>query len=232
MLKFQERRLEPKWIGAVTGIVAILFLLGYFLFPGDPEIEPQTAISQGLKNTEQAKSYKYNIKMTTTIDGEQVVASNIKGDRERENRIHFSGKMFDSEVDFYLVDSTTFYKDQVTGEWTQISNGEVNQQDIFMQEINPLAGFRYREITNSKFAGNEKIDGNNYWVFTADVSIVNPYMEILWKDFKCRFWLTPRSLLIKKALITGVGKEKPQDKLDLMVEFSDFNKRIKVTPPK
>ncbi len=232
MLKFQVQRLEPKWIGAATGIVVILLLLGYFLFPGDPEIEPRIAISQGLQNTERAKSYKYNIKMTTTIDGKQEAASIVKGERERDNRIHFSGNIFESEVDFYLIDSTTYYKDQITGEWNQVTNGEVNQQDIFMQEINPLASFKYREIINSKFTGTETIDGRNCWVYTADVSVNNPYMEILWKDFKCRLWLTPKSLLIRRALLTGVGKDKPQNKLELLVEFSEFNKGIKITPPR
>lgn len=232
MLNFGGRTVNLKWVTFGLGILVILVLVTLYLLPGEPEIDPRTAISEALTNTERAENYEYSIKMSTNIDGKEEITSNVTGERESNTRIHFSGKIFDSEVDFYLIDSITYYQDQLTGEWTKMNNGELNQQEIFMQEINPLAAFRHKELKNPSFVGTEKIDGSNCWVYTAKPVVDNPYMEILWKDFNYKFWISPRTLLINKALVTAVSKNKLNDKLNLVVEFKNYRKKIEIEPPK
>lgn len=231
MLNIAGRPVNLKWVTFGIGVVLILVFLTSFLLPGEPEMDPRTAISEALKNTEQAKSYEYTIKMSTKIDGKEEITSNVTGERESDTRIHFTGKIFDSEVDFYLIDSNTYYQDQVTGEWTKMDNGELNQQEIFMQEINPLAAFRFKELRNPVFVGTEEVDGDDCWVYTAKPVVDNPYMEILWKDFGYKFWVSPGTLLVNKALVTAVSKNKPNDKLNLAVEFKNYSKEIRIEAP-
>lgn len=232
MLKIGERPVNLKWVTFSLGIIVILVLLTSYLLPGEPEMDPRTAISEALKNTKMAKNYEYSIKMSTNIDGKEEVTSNVTGERESDTRIHFTGRIFDSEVDFYLIDSNTYYQDHMTGEWTKMDNGELNQQEIFMQEINPLAAFRYKELHNPSFVGTEKVDGSDCWVYTAKPVVDNAYMEILWSDFGYKFWISPRTLLINKALVTAVSKNKSNDKLNLVVEFKNYTKKIEIEPPK
>ncbi|MHB9095844.1 MAG: hypothetical protein ACYC21_14355, partial [Eubacteriales bacterium] len=68
--------------------------------------------------------------------------------------------------------------------------------------------------------------------YTAKPHIDNPYMEILWRDFNYKFWVEPRSLLIYKAEVTAVSKNNPADKMSLLVQFSNYNGNIEITPPK
>lgn len=232
MLNFGGRPVNLRSVTISIGILAMLVLLTTYLLPGKPEIDPRTAVSEALKNTEQAKSYEYSIKMSTNIDGKEEITSNVAGERESATRIHFSGKIFDSDVDFYLIDSDTYYQDQLSGDWTKMNNGELNQQEIFMQEINPLAAFRYKELQNPSFVGTEKVNGSDCWVYTAKPVIDNPYMEILWRDFGYKFWISPGSLLINKAQVTAVSKNKTNDKLNLVVEFKNYRKNIEIEPPK
>ncbi|MFA5882022.1 MAG: hypothetical protein WC834_07480 [Eubacteriales bacterium] len=228
-------KLSGKSAGAICVLAVLGFLQGLvlknYLFPAKPDIPPQNVISLALKNTAQALSYRYTIQMSTLIDGKEQAASDIKGERQNQNSIHFKGQMFESEVDFYQIDSTAYSKDQLTGEWMKNKDNQINQQEIFMFELNPLASFTYKELIEANCRGLEKLNGKRVWVYTASPVINNPYMEILWKDFGYKFWLQPRSLLISKALVTATSKNNPADKLTLLVEFKDFNSNIEIRPP-
>lgn len=232
MLKLQGRNTGIKWIIIAAPILIALIFAGSLLFPSEPGMEPQKAVEEVVKNTERVRSYEYSIKMTTTIDGKKEVTSDISGQRESAKRLHFKGKIFDSDVDFYLLDQNTYYKDQLTGEWTKMDSNELNQQDIFMQEINPLAGFRYKELLGAKFEGIEKVDDKKYWVYSAQPIVNNQYMEIMWKDFRYKFWVNPRGLTMSKGQITAVSKNKPEDKLEVLVQFKNLDSKIQIAPPK
>ena len=153
------------------------------------------------------------------------------GEREDQNRIHIKGQIFDSEVDFYQIDTTTYTKDQLTGEWIKIMDNQINQQEIFMNELNPLANFAFKELNASAFAEIQKEGSKKLWVYTANPVVSNKYMLILWKDFQYRFFLEPRSLLIDKVEVTAVSKNNPVDKMNVVVEFKNYNGSIKVVPP-
>jgi len=231
MLKFQGKEITAKTVAVSFGILASLVLLGYYIFPGEPDIPPQDAIIQALNRTMQEQSYEYTVKMSTVIGGKEQLASHVKGERENKNRIHIKGQIFETEVDLYQIDSTTYTKDQLTGEWIKITGNQINQQEIFMAELNPLAGFSYKELNGASFAGMEKVNGKKYWVYEANPTVNNPYLEILWKDFRYRFWLEPRSLRIFRGEVAAVSKNNPSDRLNFQVEFFNYGSSIKIKPP-
>lgn len=230
-MKIRGIYIAPRWIVVGVGILLALLLLGYLLFPGNPDIPPQKAISQAILATSGEPTYEYNIRMLTLIDGKEHQVSNVRGQRENQNRIHIKGQIFDLDVDFYQIENTTYTKDQMTGEWITISDNQINQQEIFMQELNPLVSFTYKELNDAKYTGTKKIDGRRLWVYTARPVVDNQYMELLWKDFEYVFWIEPRTLLIYNAKVTAVSKNKPADRLTLAVEFRNYNGDIEVKPP-
>ena len=228
-------KLSGKSVAAISIIAVLGFLQGLvlnnYLFPAKPDLPPPNVIGQALKTTAQARSYRYTIRMSTLIDGKEQPVSDINGEKQNQKSIHFKGQMLESEVDFYQIDSTTYSKDQLTGEWMKNTDNQINQQEIFMFELNPLASFTYKELIEANYRGLEKLNGKRVWVYTASPVINNPYMEILWKDFGYKFWLQPRSLLISKAQVTATSKNNPADKLTLLIEFKDFNSDIEIKPP-
>lgn len=228
-------KLSGKSVAAISIIAVLGFLQGLvlnnYLFPTKPDLPPPNVVGQALKTTAQARSYRYTIRMSTMIDGKEQPVSDINGEKQNQKSIHFKGQMLESEVDFYQIDSTTYSKDQLTGEWMKNTDNQINQQEIFMFELNPLASFTYKELIEANYRGLEKLNGKRVWVYTASPVINNPYMEILWKDFGYKFWLQPRSLLISKAQVTATSKNNPADKLTLLVEFKDFNSDIEIKPP-
>lgn len=220
-----------KWIVAFLGIVAILFLLVNINTPPEPEQPPMETIVKSLGNTGRIGSYSYTIKMSTLIDGKEQLTSNISGERQSEDNIHFKGTIFDSEVDFYLIGTATYSKDYLTKEWIKNTGNQINQRDIFMQELNPLAIFSYKELNDVKYLGVEKYNGQKQFVYTAKPVVNNPYMDILWTDFEYKFWLEPKSLLVSKAYITATSKQNKKDKLKLSVEFKDYGENFDIKPP-
>lgn len=231
MLKNFGKSIWNKWLPALLGILAGSILLGYYLLPSKPDIPPAQAINRALEITAQARSFKYNITKTTVIDGKEQVASTVTGEREDKNKIHIKGQIFDSKVDFYQIDTTTYTKDQLTGEWVKITDNQINQQEIFINELNPLANFSFKELNAATFEGIQKEGQKKFWVYTANPVVNNKYMLILWKDFQYKFYLEPRSLLINKVEVTAISKNDPADKMKLVVEFKNFNSSIKIEAP-
>jgi hypothetical protein len=232
MFRKSEKINWIKRLPAIVVIVAGLILLVYYLIPGKPDIPAEQAISQALETTAQASSYEYKITMTTVIDSKEQVVSTVTGERENKNKIHINGKIFDSEVDFYQIESTTYSKDNLTGEWIKITDNQLNQQEFFQNELNPLANFAFKQLNTATFIGIQKVGKEKYWVYTADPDVNNQYMQILWKDFQYKFYLEPHKLLINKAEVSAVSKNNSSDKMKLTVEFKNYNGSIKVNPPK
>jgi predicted transcriptional regulator len=232
MLRRFGKSIWAKWLPAVLGIFAGSILLGYYLLPTNPDLPPVQAINHALETTAQARNYEYKITMSTVIDGKEQVVSTVSGEREDKNRIHIKGKINDSEVDFYQIDTTTYTKDQLTGEWLKITDNQINQQEIFMNELNPMANFSFKELSAAAFAGIQKEGSKKFWVYTANPVVNNKYMQILWKQFQYKFYLEPRSLLINNVEVTAVSKQNSVDKLKVVVEFKNYNSSIKVVPPR
>jgi hypothetical protein len=230
MLKLQGKS-AALIIFAVLGLLQGIWLSQY-LFPGKPNIPPRAAISQALKNTEDTKSYEYVIKKSTVIDGKAQVDSNVKGKKQDENNRHISGQIFGADLDFYQIGETSYSKDVMSGEWVKMKDSQLNQQEIFMGELNPLANFTYKELTEANFFGCEKISGKKYLVYTALPITANPYMDLLWRDFSYKLWIEPRSFRVFRAQITANGKGNTSNKLNLEVDFSNYNGNIIITPPR
>lgn len=228
-------KLSGKSVGVIAVLIVMGFLQGlvlnYYLFPGKPDIPPRDAINQALSNTARTQSYEYNILMSTLIDGKEELTSNVRGEKESPNRIHIKGHVTEAEVDFYLYDKTTYTKDQLTGEWIKFTDNQINQQEIFMGELNPLASFAYKELNDAKYIGREKMDDQKYLVYTANPVIDNKYMELTWQNFQYKVWVEPRGLRIYKAQVTAVNKTDPADKMTLLVEFRNYNGNFKIKPP-
>ena len=230
-VQIMGKHIAVRWFVIVFLLVICLFTAGYYLFPAAPDTPPREVIGEALKNTEKAKEYEYTIKMSTTIDGTEKQVSHVDGWRESHERIHIGGRIFDSEVEFYLFDNHTYTKDQLTGEWVKLTGNQLNQQDIFMAELNPLASFTYRELEEAAYEGIEGEGPGKLLVYSAVPIIDNPYMEVLWKDFRYKFWLEPRSYLVHKGEVTAVSKNNSADKLRLVVELRNYNSDIKIKPP-
>lgn len=221
-----KKKILPLSVG-----LALLGLIVYFLFPVKPDIPPEEAITTALENTQRAKSYEYSVRMSTVIDGQEQVNSMVLGQRENANRVHIKGEIYESEVDFYIFDSVTYTRDQVAGDWIKIIDQQLNQQDILYGELNPLANFSFKELRNAKFHGTEKINGRKLWFYSASPVINNPFMEMLWQDFKYEFWLEPHSLKVASARISAVSKSNQKNQLKLELEISNYNKNIRLKPP-
>jgi hypothetical protein len=225
-----RKSIWTRWLPAISGILAGSILVGYYILPTKPDIPAAQAINHALEANAQARSYEYKITRTTVIDGKEQVASTVTGEREDKNRIHIKGQIYDSEVDFYQINTTTYTKDQLTGEWIKITDNQINQQEIFMNELNPLANFTFKELNSATFVGIQKEGSKRFWVYIINPVVSNKYMQILWKDFQYRFYLEPRSLLIGKVEVTAVSKNNSADKLKLVVEFKNYNGSIRVNP--
>ncbi|KNZ69014.1 hypothetical protein Tfer_2376 [Thermincola ferriacetica] len=218
-----------RFIVAVLVFFCLLYL-SYRIIPHKPALPPRTVIAKALNDTARAGSFIYRLQMKTIISGKEGVYTDIEGRRKGKDRIYIKGRITESDIEFYQIGSTTYTKDQVSGDWIKIKDNQLNQQEIFAAELNPLANFSYREIVEVTYDGIVKDREEKVWKYTVKPIVGDSYLEILWKDFVYEFWIDRGSGLLTRGVVTAVSKTNPQDKLKIEVSF-DYDTAFEVEPP-
>jgi hypothetical protein len=104
--------------------------------------------------------------------------------------------------------------------------------ELFITEFNPLGNFNFKDVPVIKKIKSEEVKGTKLIVLELRPIVQNSLMELNYDDFVYRVWLDPKQQVIKKAHISATGKNGSKDKLEITLEMFDFNKQIKISPPK
>lgn len=230
MLGMTKITVNRRVLFALIGALLALMFLGYQAVPTKPDLPPREAFAKALNVTMNTASYRYKLEMKTVQGGKSEILSAVNGDKAAANRIHIWGEMLQSPVDFYQLNSTSYKKDETTGEWLKFEENELNMADIFLVEINPFSNLAYKELKEVSFTGNVKIGNKEYWQYLAKPIISNPSQEALWRDFTYKIFVD-EEYRIYKAVVEAISKNNAGYKLLLTMDFWDFDKNIEIKPP-
>ncbi len=106
------------------------------------------------------------------------------------------------------------------------------EQTLFLAEINPLASFDFSSYQELQYLGKEKLDGQKMHLLTYKPELKEQLLTLYFKDFQYKIWVDGRSQEIRQALIEGASKVAPQGALQMEVKLWDYNKPLKISPPK
>lgn len=194
------------------------------------KIEPGPLLKETLGKAYQAKSYRYTLKSDLDIGGKKKTWIRVDGERAPEC-YHFQGKTLGTPVEIYQIGMRSYTKDPVSGKWTILDGVDLSRQQLYMAEIDPLNSFRFKNTGEPRLVGKEKVGRRKCVVLEIKPEVESKYLEIWWRDFTYRFWIDRRKQLLVKAEATAVSTQSSNTVLTMTVEFRDFNKRIKITPP-
>ena len=121
--------------------------------------------------------------------------------------------------------------DPVSSKWTVLDGVDLTKQQLYMAEIDPLNSFRFRSTGEPQLVGKDKVGKRKCVILEVKPELESKYLEIWWRDFTYRFWIDRRKHVLVKAEATAISKNSNDTSLTMTVEFWDFNKRIKITPP-
>ncbi len=146
-------------------------------------------------------------------------------------RLNFKGEILGTPVEVYQIGMRSYTLDPVAGKWIIIDGVDMDRQQLYMAELDPLSSFRFEGIESARILRTERVGGKRCWV--VDVRPQKPQSEVLdmyWKNISYRLWVDRRRVL-HKAVATAENRNSPGTLLTLVVEFRDLNKRIDINPP-
>lgn len=215
-----------KWF-ILFFLIAAGVVFYYFMFV---KIEPGSLLKKTLDNAYQAKSYRYTLKADLDIGGKKKTWIQVQGERAPEC-YHFKGKTLGTPVEIYQIGMRSYTKDPVSGKWTILDGVDLNRQQLYMAEIDPLNNFRFKKTGEPRLLGKEKVGWSKCVILEIKPEVESQYLEIWWQDFTYRFWIDRNKNLLMKAEARAVSKQSTNTTLTMTVNFKDFNKQIKITPP-
>lgn len=194
------------------------------------KLEPQVELNAALKNTGSVTSFRYSLQSQFTVNDREEVISKVEGEKSNGNT-HIKGEMVNTPVDIYYIDRTIYNYDSFSDKWLVIESDTTNSEELLIAELNPLSNFRFKNVNNIEKLGFEIVDGTDCLMVSCRPSIESQLLETLWQDFSYELWIDYKAKLIKKAVLSANNKQSPGTRLNLEVQFSDFNKKIKIEPP-
>ncbi len=218
-----------RWAGLAAGL---LFLIGGFIWFYQVffKVEPGPLLEETLQRAQQAESYRYRLVAELDLGGKKRNWVRVDGERA-PGCYHFRGETLGTPVEIYQIGKRSYTRDPVTGKWTVIDGIDLSQQQLYMAEIDPLSSFQFKSGAVPTLAGKDKVRGRKCWVLEVKPEVESKYLELWWEDFTYRFWIDRRSHVLLKAEAKARSKNSRDTKLTMVVEFRDFNEKIKFEPP-
>jgi len=218
-----------RWllIGFISlAVIGVIYWL--YLAKQERDIEPQTLLEETLQNMAAAKSFRYKLESTLTIDDRREVVSRIQGEKDDSGSTHIKGEMVKTPIDIYHIKDTTYNWDSSSKKWLVIKDAEADTRDVLIAELDPLSNLNFKSISQVEKLGFEKVGGTRCFIISCRPSIENELMEVALKDFRYKLWVDYRQKYIRRATLSAVSKNNPNARLTMKVEFFDFNQDIRV----
>jgi hypothetical protein len=194
------------------------------------KLEAPVELQSALNKMSSTDSFKYKLESEFRIGERKEVISEVAGERESGNT-HIKGEMVNTPIDIYYIDGTIYNFDSFSKKWLVIDSGTSSSEDLLISELNPLSNFRFKDINQVEKIGFEKVDGLECFQVSCKPSVNSQLLENLWKDFEYLFWIDYKKDYVKKAVLTATNKSNEKTRLEIKVQFSDFDKQINIKAP-
>ena len=228
-MEIQISRKWGIWLGAALAVM--LSWGGYNLYLGYSKIDPQQLINEAMTNTNASASFRFKTGSVMYVEGRQQRLSSITGEKTKEG-LHIKGEMVNTKVDIYQIGKQTYLRDFMGDNWILIDENDLVKSQILMAELNPLAYFSIKDSMELKVVDTEKVKGR--WLVKLEMrpDLDNPWLEVLWSDFHYTVWVDKEQRVISKAILRAKEKTDEKTRLELTIEFLDYNRDFKITAPK
>ena len=226
---------RPQWLVfnrkvfyCVVGLLVFLggLSVGGVMLRQQPELSAEELWSAALERTRDCKTYRYQVEVL--YNGK----TNMRGEGERvfPDRVHLTGSMQDTKLEFIQIGEKGFMKDPYSKQWIKLEGNQLSQSELFITELNPLGMFNFKDIPRIENLGEVKDGDEKYLALILQPNVANPFMENF-INFEYEIKISPKDYLIKKAEIKAMAKGHEQVKFNIRINFSDYDKEISINPP-
>lgn len=213
-------------------LAGTLIFAGFFVYEELTKPSPYEAVVQGITQSMQAPNYRYHSVATRILNGEEMVISEIWGERSSQG-VHLKGNLpiIEAEVEIYQINDKMYRRDPLTAGWLVVSaNGKASMEQL-ISEFNPLGVFNVSAEFDVMYSGTAKVNGAACRVYEVMTKGENKYLELYWQDFNYRFWIGKRDGYLHKAEITAEHRDNSLHILTVSINFSDYYEPIELQAP-
>lgn len=222
-----RRRLGP--IAAAAGVLLLVILLGKSFFGGTSEVDQKQTLETALDNTFASNSFRFVVE--SKLMGENEFYSKVEGERVMPDKVHIKGTVLKTPVEFTQVNDNTYMKDPFSGKWLTLQDLKLEQSELFVTELNPLANFNFKDIPEINLVGEERLDGAKCLVYELKPNVENVFLEDQFDDFFYRIWVDKKDLTIRQASIQANQAGGGTGGLDILIKFWDYDKDLQIDAP-
>lgn len=194
------------------------------------QLDPQLELKSSINNMVTIDSYRYKLTSSFTVADRKEVISRVDGEKSGANT-HIKGEMVNTAVDIYYIDRTIYNYDTFSKKWLVIESDTEKAEELLISELNPLSNFRFKQIAAVEKLRFERVGGAECLVVSCRPTVESQLLESLWNNFEYHIWLDYKDKVIRKADLSAINKKAPDTRLNLLVEFRDWNQNVDIKPP-
>ncbi len=230
----QEGR-QSKWLRYCLRGVAIFVVLGLVIsglsIYREYSRPPEEVVVRALEHTLTSPSYIFHSESSRTIEGQTEKLCEVWGEKNSEST-HLVGTVdiVDSKFEIYQIKNRFYRQDAISKEWLVINEVSEEATEKLLQEIDPLAVFRFDQQIEAEYLGKEKIGNTNCRKYHIMAYCENAYLNLDWHEFFYTLWVDKDGYL-RQAEIIATNKEREDQKLQMTVQFEQSASYLEIEPP-
>jgi len=238
VLRSQWVVLNKRSVLFALALILFLFLVikgvGVFMPRGIGKMmPPQQMLATGIEKTRSSASFRYQTetRLITAGNAGNDFFSKVEGERVAPDKVHMTGVMMNTPIEFVQVGASAYVKDQQTGQWLSLPGNKLSDSELFYAELNPLAYFNFKDIPNLKYIGLEKVNGEKLILLEMRPNLMDPFLELRLSDYFFKVWLSPEDYRLRQATLQARDKQNPAGGIEITLRFWDYDKNITIDPP-
>lgn len=210
-------------------LIAVIIFTAYGLAQN---VDLQILTEQAISNNLAADTYCFSSKSVLHIGTEERCFADLIGEKSGPRDRHISGTLVGTDVDIFFVDGILFRKDPISGTWSDLVVGELDNAMNIMSELEPATNFAFESIGEVADCGREKIDGKNCYIVSFMPVLQDEWIKTYFGNIRYKLWITGRKEpQIIKAQIEGDSLENTAAGLTIILGYSNYNSSIILHTP-
>lgn len=226
---------QNKWLryclrGVLIFVLVALCISGFSIYR-EYSRPPEEVIIRALAQTLASPSYLFHSESSRTIDGQTEKLCEVWGEKNEEST-HLVGTVdvVDSKFEIYQIKNQFYRQDAISKEWLVINEVSEEATEKLLQEIDPLAVFRFDQNIEAEYLGKEKIGSTNCRKYHIMAYCENAYLNLDWHDFFYTVWVDKDGYL-RQAEIIAANKDHDDQKLAMTVQFEQSKSYLEIEAP-
>ncbi|MEW5898592.1 MAG: hypothetical protein AB1652_05370 [Bacillota bacterium] len=226
-----KRKLLMLCLAALAALV--FWGLGYLESRDSGVVSPQEILQNGVQKTLASRSYRFQteVKMLTEGKAKVNLTGQVTGEWVAPDRVRIRGNVMNTPVDFIRIGDTAYLKDHSSERWLTIPSSQMAGAEHFYAELSPATYFKFKDTSQVKYKGRNKVDGEKLLLFELSPLLQNRFLEMQLTDVFYKIWVSPKDYRLRRAELRARIRDIEESTVEIKLLFRDYDKNIVIEPP-